>query len=34
MGGVWKRATGGADNLRPSKRDGTYNEDLTIKIDD
>lgn len=33
-GGVWKKATGSSRNLRPTMRDGTYNEDLTVRVDD
>lgn len=31
-GGIWKKATGSHENLKPAARDGTYNEDLTERI--
>ncbi|MEO8844312.1 MAG: toxin C-terminal domain-containing protein [Kofleriaceae bacterium] len=31
-GGIWKKATGGERNLTATRRDGTYNEDLSERI--
>ena len=34
-GGIWKKASGDSANLRNrSTRDGTYNEDLTERVDE